>query len=162
MQLPTIMHFISDLRKTRINVNEYIYIYICNALPPVSRAFFPPVFCLVVIATKELLRLSKLKSHIYTSYDLPLFIITLFFFSVLITWNAYKVIIGCLLFNYYSSVSSQKLDKYILDHNITVISPVKNQSPMTNECKMPIVKFNTSYIWDQEASELIISCKYLY
>lgn len=85
-----------------------------------------------------------------------------FFFPVLITWNVYKIITGSLLFNYYSSTSSQKLDKYILDHNITVTSPVKNQSPMTNGCQMPITKFNISHIWDQDASELIIYCKYLY
>lgn len=56
------------------------------------------------------------------------------------------MITGCLLVNYYSTPSSLKLEKFILGHNITGMSPVKNQSPMTNECKMPIMKFSASYI----------------
>lgn len=38
------------------------------------------------------------------------------------------------------------MDKYIFDHNITVISPVKNQSPMTNAGKTPIIEFNILYM----------------
>lgn len=69
--------------------------------------------------------------------------------------------IECLLFKYCSPVSSQKLD-YLLDHKVMVISPVKNQSPMTSQCRKLINKLTTSYIQDQKASKLITSCKYLY
>lgn len=70
--------------------------------------------------------------------------------------------IECLLFNYCSPVSSQKLDKYLLDHKIMVVSPIKNQSSMTSQCRKLINKLTASYIQDQETSKLITSCKYLY